>query len=158
MERSQQLVDNSTGEILSHKVLQSNRDFVMTFRPALKKLREIGYKDPKARVLFDFFLEKMDTENALIVSRQTLAEVMGWSETTVKRKVKLLYDEKCIDIQKSGTSNVYLVNANLAWTTHADKRKYAHFRANVYIGESEQESSEREDVKADKRKRVYLNE
>jgi len=160
MPLSKQLVDNDTGEVVSHKTVQNNQDFVMTFRPAYKKLREIGYKDPKARVLLDFFLEQMDTENALIVSRQTIAEFLGWGTATVTRKIKVLRDEKCIDIKLTGSSSVYLVNANLAWTTYADKRRYAHFTANVFLSESEQQEQngkESEDLKAEKRKRVYLD-
>ena len=156
MSRSQQVIDDESGEVLSHKTIPNNRDFVMTFRPAYKKLRDIGFKDPKARILFDFLLEKMDTENALIVSRHTIKEIMGWSIATIDRKIKVLRDEKCIDVKRTGGTNVYLVNADLAWTTHSDKRQYAHFRANVFIGESEQDSPEREDVKAERRKRVYV--
>ena len=156
MKRQKQVV-NENGELESYKTVQNNQDFVMTFRPAYKKLREIGYKDPKARVLLDFFLEQMDTENALIVSRQTIAEFLGWGTATVTRKIKVLRDEKCIDVKTTGSSSIYLVNADIAWTTWADKRQYARFRANVFIGKSEQEYQEREDVKAEKRKHVYLD-
>lgn len=157
MNLSQEIINNDSGEVISRKNIPNNRDFVMTYRIAYQKLRELGLKDAKARVLFDFFLEKMNQDNALIVSRQTLAEFLGWSVPTVDRKIKVLRDERCIDIKKSGTSNVYLINADLAWTTYANRREYAEFRAAVFIGASEQDGHSTYELESENQKNVYLN-
>jgi len=135
---SQQLVDTATGEILSYKSVKGNSDFVMTFRSSYESLRALGLEDAKARVLLDFFLEHMDKENALIVSRETIKDILGWSLPTIDRKIKILKELQFINIMRTGSSNVYYVNANIAWTTWNDKRDYAQFRAMVLVSKKEQ--------------------
>lgn len=120
-----------------------NSDFVMLYRHNKEALITLGLKDPKARVLLDFLIMHMDNENSLIVSREALAELLKWSVRTVSYKVKVLIKNQFIDIFKSGTSNVYCVNANIAWSTYANKRDYAKFRATVLISKSEQEDKVR---------------
>ncbi len=134
-----QIVDTETGEIKSRGKLGQNSNFVMLFRNEISSIVEIQKKDPKAGALFMFFLEHMDQENALLVSRETMSEILGWSVETIKRKVKVLKDMNFIDVLKSGTSNVYVINANIAWTTYGNKKDYAKFRASVLISKSEQE-------------------
>ena len=93
----------------------------------------------KAASLFLFLSEKMDQENALIVSQETLSEYFGISKRTIIRQLNVLKEKGFIEIIKSGTANVYLVNANIAWTSYANKREYAQFKANVFVSKSEQE-------------------
>ena len=63
----------------------------------------------------------MDQENALIVSQETLSEYFGISKRTIIRQLNVLKEKGFIEIIKSGTANVYLVNANIAWTSYANK-------------------------------------
>ena len=103
----------------------------------------------------------MDQENALIVSQETLSEYFGISKRTIIRQLNVLKEKGFIEIIKSGTTNVYLVNANIAWTSYANKREYAQFKANVFVSKSEQEykikSSKFKQLDLlDKRKRVIL--
>jgi len=118
-----------------------NRNFVMLYRNEKKSLIDLGKKDASASVLLNFLILHMDTENCLIVSGETLAECLGWSLRTVRSKVKVLYDLQMIDILKSGNTNIYCINSNLAWSTYANKKQYAKFRARVLISKSEQESN-----------------
>ena len=64
----------------------------------------------------------MDQENALIVSQETLSEYFGISKRTIIRQLNVLKEKGFIEIIKSGTANVYLVNANIAWTSYANKK------------------------------------
>ncbi|MCX7144154.1 MAG: hypothetical protein NT123_24580, partial [Proteobacteria bacterium] len=41
-------------------------------------------------------------------------------------------------VAKTGTTNVYLINAEIVWTASATSRRKAEFRANVVLAESEQ--------------------
>lgn len=51
----------------------------------------------------------------------------------------MLREKKFIDIKKSGTANVYLLNKELVWKSRGKNYKYAEFGAKVIISESEQE-------------------
>ena len=44
-----------------------------------------------------------------------------------------------IDVKKSSTTNVYLLNKQLVWKSWGKNYKYAEFDAKVIISESEQE-------------------
>ena len=75
MSREQRIVDTETGEILSSRKIKPNANFVQFYRNEIGSIRELIKKDePKAASLFLFLSEKMDQENALIVSQETLSE------------------------------------------------------------------------------------
>ena len=38
---------------------------------------------------------------------------------------------------KSGTSNVYIVNPDVAWTSYGNQKQYCKFQANVLLSSSE---------------------
>lgn len=134
-----QIVDTSTGEIKSRGQLGENNNFVMLFRNQISYIVEVQKEDPKAGVLFMFFLEHMDRENALIVSTETIAEILGWGVATVYRKIKVLKEKNFIQSKRTGNSSIYFINANIAWTTYANKKEYAKFKASVLISKSEQQ-------------------
>lgn len=133
-----QIVDKETGEIKSRGTLGENSNFVMLFRNEISSIIQIQKEDPKAASLFMFFIEHMDQENALIVSIETIGEMLEWSSATVKRKIAFLKQKQFINVAKSGTSNIYFINANVAWTTYGNKKNYAKFKASVLISEAEQ--------------------
>lgn len=138
MALERQIVDKETGEIKSRGTLGENSNFIMLFRNELGALVELQKKDPKAGALFMFFLEHMDQENALIVSVETISEMLEWGVATVYRQIKILKDKQLINVGKTGTSNIYFINANVAWATYGNKKNYAKFKASVLISESEQ--------------------
>ena len=139
MSQIQQIIEEETGEVLSQRKLKPNSNFVQFYRNEMHGLRELIATDPKAANLFMLLTEKMDTENALVVSQEVLAEVLGVSKRTVIRQINLLKEKGFVQILKSGTSNIYLVNANIAWTSSGNKKEYAKFKANVLVSKSEQE-------------------
>jgi hypothetical protein len=152
MTQMKQIIDVDTGEVLTAKKITPNTNFVQFYRNEMHSIRELIKDDPKAANLFMFLTEKMDTENALIVSKETLAEVLGVSVRTITRQIAVLKEKGFISILKSGVSNIYLVNANIAWTTDGDKKEYARFRANVFVSKSEQEYQ----VKATRTKQIHV--
>jgi len=103
--------------------------------------RALMLKYPKSAVLFEFLLEHADGYNAVICSEQVLGEVLKSGRTTVYKAIKILKDSKFIDIKKSGSSNVYLLNKELVWKSWGTNCKYAEFGAKVIISESEQEEN-----------------
>ena len=144
MAREQRIVDTDTGEVLSARVIKPNANFVQFYRNEIGSIRELIKDEPKAASLFLFLSEKMDQENALLVSQETLAEYFGISKRTIIRQLNILKDKGFIEIIKSGTANIYLVNANIAWTSYANKREYAQFKANVFVSKTEQTYSVKE--------------
>lgn len=139
MALERQIVDTSTGEVRSRGSLGENSNFVMLFRNEISSIVNLQKEDAKAGVLFMFFIEHMDRENALIVSIETIAELLEWSRPTVCRKIKFLKDKNFITSSRTGNSNIYFINANVAWTTYGNKKEYAKFKASVLISKSEQE-------------------
>lgn len=152
MSLERQIVDNETGEVKSRSSLGENSNFVMLFRNQISSITNLQKEDPRAAGLFMFFIEHMDRDNALIVSIETISELMTWSRPTVCRKIKFLKDKNFLTSLRTGNSNIYFINANIAWTTYANKKEYAKFKANVLISKSEQEYR----IKASKFKQLNL--
>lgn len=135
----QQVIDGETGEVMSTRDISKNSDFVMFFRQHLTEIAELNKKDAKAGALFLFFCQQMDQSNALVCSIETLGELNGMAVATVHRKIKVLKDNGFIDVQKTGTANVYFVNSRIAWTSARSGREFAKFKANVILSAKEQE-------------------
>jgi hypothetical protein len=91
----------------------------------------------KAHLILLFLLEQMDGYNAVMCSYQALCEALDIGRTTASTAVKVLKDKGFIAILKSGTSNVYVVNDELAWKSWGKNRKYCKFPANVILSANE---------------------
>ena len=152
MSLERQVIDTATGEVKSRGYLGENQNFVMLFRNEISSIVNLQKEDAKAGVLFMFLLEHMDRENALIVSIETISELLEWSRPTVCRKIKFLKEKNFITTARTGNSSIYFVNANIAWSTYGNKKEYSKFNANVLISKSEQEYR----IKANKFKQIDL--
>lgn len=116
---------------------RENKDFVMYFRPFMDELTKMAGENYTAYKLFQLLCKNMDGTNALIVSRTALAELLECTEKTVSRAVKYLKDNGWVCVLKSGTSNVYIVNPDVAWTSYGDQKATCKFNANVLLCASE---------------------
>lgn len=94
---------------------------------------------PKAQAILLFLLDQMDSYNAVMCSYTVLQEALNMSKATVQRAIKILKDNGYIAILKSGTSNVYVVNKELAWGSWGKNFKYCKFPANVVLSATENE-------------------
>ena len=160
-EKAVKIVDSETGEILKESTAQNTVDMI-DFSERLKKdegltntspfrkwtqlnnehtkdLMTLAVKYPRAHAVLYFLVDQMDNKNAIIVSINTLAELMGVSRQTISNSIKILKDTNFIDVHKSGSSNVYSVNNSVFWKSHQKNRKYAKFSANVIISSEEQD-------------------
>ena len=68
---------------------------------------------------------------------QALTEIMGLSRVSLSKRVKYLKDNGWIEVLKSGTSNVYIVNPDVTWSSYANQKKYCKFSANILLSSSE---------------------
>ena len=83
-------------------------------------------KSPIAYRVLRFLAKQMDNYNAIICSFSSA--------------VKLLKEHNYIDVKKSGTTNVYLINKQLYWKSWGKNHRFAEFGAKIIISEAEQES------------------
>lgn len=87
------------------------------------------------------------TTNAVVCSRNVLAEVTGCSIATVGRAIRILKDDNWIDTVKIGNASAYCVNERAFWQAGRNQRQYAVFSATVIAAASEQDSDFREKAK-----------
>lgn len=127
-------------------------NFVQVNLDYTNQIIKLARISPKGAQIFAFLVEHMDGYNALVCSSTVIQEALGMSRASVTRAVKVLKDSKFIDIKKSGTTNVYLINSELVWKSWGTNYKYAEFNAKVIVSESEQEQ-EKPETKVKTRKK-----
>ena len=93
--------------------------------------------DPAMRILL-FIVEHMDKLNALVCSYKVFEDALGISQATVARAIKTLKDKGMIYVMKSGSSNVYIMNDEVAWKSWGSNKKYCKFPANVILSKNDQ--------------------
>ena len=114
-----------------------NHNFVQIYREHIPELRWLMKKSGIASSILMFIIEHMDNGNALCCSHSVLMDYFDISKPTVTRAIKLLKENGFIDVLKSGTSNVYIVNSSIAWTSWNNKREYCKFNGAMLISKSE---------------------
>lgn len=116
---------------------RKNSNFVMMYRDHMPEMRWLTNKSGKASNILNFIMEHMNYQNALMCSYQVFMDYFNISSDTVRRCIKLLYDSGFIDIIKSGTSNVYIVNQEVVWASWDSQKKYCKFNGNILISATE---------------------
>jgi DNA-binding transcriptional ArsR family regulator len=114
-----------------------NANFVQLYREHMPEIRWLMSNHGFASSILFFILEHMDTRNALACSYEVFIDYFGKSRTTVYRAVKLLQENGFIDVLKMGTSNIYIVNADLAWTDYNSKKKFAKYDGKILVSKKE---------------------
>ena len=133
------LIDLIEKERVEKKRLPS--DFVQLSRKAMKEIRILAEKNKLSLKILMILAEKMNRQNAVVVSQKTLCQLVGKGRTSVYNAVKVLEDGRWLKTLKIGTANAYIVNERVFWSDLTDKRRYAIFSANVIVSEDEQEIS-----------------
>ena len=116
---------------------QKNRDFIQLYRDHIDDVAKLARDNGKAYDLFMLLVKHMDGTNALAVSNIALSELLQVTTRTVQRAVKYLKDNGWVCVLKSGTSNVYIVNPDVAWTSYGNQKQYCKYQANVLLSSSE---------------------
>lgn len=137
--------------------INKNKDFLQLYRKELRSMRGLTTKNSTSMQILLLFAEKMNKQNAIVISMKALQQITGHSRATLSRAVKTLKDESFIKIVKIGTSNAYILNSNVFWTTHADhKEKISVFSATVIATGAEQNEKYIENWDKVKLKRIPL--
>ena len=108
---------------------------------------------PAAYRISKFLVANMDRYNAVICSYKVMQEKFNLGQATVARAIKLLKKHKFVDIVKSGTSNVYMINKQLYWNSWGTNYAYAEFGAKIIISASEQDEEVQEEIQLEIKKR-----
>lgn len=121
---------------------KKNSNFVQLYRNAMPELRWLMNKSGTASSILFFILEHMDHRNALVCPNSVLEDRFDISRTTVYRAINLLVENGFIDKMKSGTTNMYTVNTQVAWSSWANQKQYAKFDGNVLISKKDNKDYE----------------
>lgn len=107
-------------------------EFMTMFRDGWKYLATLSLAPTTSKVLFEL-LARLDYENWLSISQETLAEEIGMRQPHVARAIKDLVAGSIIEVSKDGTDkrrNAYRLNANLGWKGDAKQwMQHQHQRA-----------------------------
>lgn len=131
-------------EIARLKYGAINRGFVQVSRDYLDALDALMVQSVSARRLLTVLIKGMDKGNSLVISQERLQKETKFGASTVKRAIKLLRDQRWIEVLKVGNMNVYRINSNVVWTSRADG-KHASFSATVVLDWDEQDAITKSD-------------
>lgn len=139
-ERKRQLAQMAEQDERQEELEQHStyKNFAQLNRDQIYQMIAAASQDKQAIRILLFILEHMDKMNALICSYQVFMEALDISQATVARSIKYLKEHGFIYIYHSGSSNVYVLNDDLAWTSYGRNHKYCQFPANVVLSASEQ--------------------
>jgi Fe2+ or Zn2+ uptake regulation protein len=61
---------------------------------------------------------------------------------TIYRAIKILEENGFIDVLKMGTSNVYVVNEEIAWKSYNTNKQYSKYDGNILVSKKENKDYE----------------
>jgi len=114
-----------------------NTNFVQLYRDNMPEIRWLMTNHGFASSVLFFILEHMDTRNALACSYEVFIDYFSKSRMTIYRAIKLLQENGFIDVLKMGSSNVYIVNSDLAWTDYNSHKKFAKYDGKILVSKKE---------------------
>ena len=119
--------------------LPKNMDLVQVSRAELRAIADLGAKSSLALDLLMVLAQSMDKQNAVMISFKAMEQILGKSRPTLDRAVRLLREDKWIQVVKVGTANAYILNSAVFWTDRGDKRHMASFGAQIVTTLDEQD-------------------
>ena len=125
---------------------QSKRQtWVQTERSAHEGWAQLVRTNQRAAALLHVLVSQMDSQAAVVASRSTLAQLVGYSEATVKRAIADLKNDRWIEVIQLGGKggvNAYVVISRVAWADSRDRLPSARFSAVVIARRDEQDRIE----------------
>lgn len=129
--------------------------WVQTDKAAHKSMWQLGVKHPTALTVLHFMVSKMQRgTNGIVMSAQALSEQIGVSSRTVQSAIAVLRDSKFVQVLKSGNTNVYIINSQVAWQGSRGFR-FASFNAQITLSENEQDKTA-EELQAESREMMEV--
>lgn len=136
------------GEPLSRVVHTEAAHFAMVEKVALHNLDELMRADMQAARLILSLIRLMEpgSGGVVVISRPTMAELLGVSLPTVQRALKTLVDGHWVQRIRIGGAYALAVNSRVAWVGPRGQLEHAVFGATVIASRSEQDALALEDV------------
>lgn len=116
---------------------EKNYNFIQLYKDHMPEIRWLMNNHAFASNLLFFIMEHMDNRNALACSYAVFEDYFEKHKTTIYRNLKILEESGFLDILKMGTSNVYVVNENLAWTDKNTNKKFAKYDGKILVSKKE---------------------
>lgn len=129
---------------LRTSVSEDRSQFAMIEKQALANLDELMKQDIQAaRLIITLigFLEP-NSGGVVIVSKNTMAELLGVSTATISRALRTLIAGKWVHRTRVGTAHAIAVNDTVAWVGARSQRQYSVFSATVIASRSEQSEAD----------------
>lgn len=142
LQRLMKLEENHLAKEREQEERKKNYNFIQLYRDNMPELRWLMSNHNLASSLLFFILEHMDNKNALACSYSVFEDYFGKHKTTIYRNLKILEENGFIDILKMGTSNVYVVNQDLAWSDSNDKKKFTKYDGKILVSKKENKDYE----------------
>ncbi|HGS8738445.1 TPA: replication/maintenance protein RepL [Enterococcus faecalis] len=132
--RQQELAEQEKAE----KRAKKNFNFVQIEKRSLRLVRELYDQNATAGKLLFILAEKMNNQNALVCSYETMSKITGLGRTALYKAIRYLKDNNWIQVIKVGTANAYVINSRVFWQSYGDK-KMTVFHATIIASSDEQE-------------------
>lgn len=136
---------------------RKNLNFVQMYKDEIKQLRGLVNLNATAFEILLILVEIMDKENAILISYSAMMQITKKSRQTCSKAIGDLQKSNFIKVIRSGSSNIYMINSNVFWTSdNQSKNKTATFNAKVFVTQEEQ-GENWNDIKTKKIKVTTLN-
>jgi len=121
---------------------KKNSNFIQLYRDNLPELRWLMSNYAFASSVLFFILEFMDGKNVLACPNTVMMEYFSKSKSSILRAIKVLDDNGFLTVMKLGTTNVYIVNTQVAWTSYSNQKTgasitYSNLDGNMLISKKE---------------------
>jgi len=138
-----------------------NRQWVQTERKSHEEWGRLITKKPAAGALLHILVAKMKTDdNAIVISQQTLAELVGVSDRTIRTALADLEAGRWIQIIRIGKGReaAYKINDRVAWDKSRKQLAHSGFSATVYADARDQTEATLNGPELQKIPRLYAGE
>lgn len=113
--------------------------WVQTDKQAHNAMWKIGLKNATALPLLHYMVAHIKRgSGGMVVSAHTLSTELGVSPRTVQGAIAVLKQWKFLQVLKSGNTNVYIINSQVAWQGKRGQR-FATFNTSIKVHECEQD-------------------
>lgn len=130
------------GSPISQVIQPGHAHFAMIEKTALHNLDELIVEDMQAARLIVSLIRLMEAGSGgvVVISRTSMAEMLGVSLPTVQRALKTLVNGRWVHRLKIGGAYALAVNEAVAWVGKRGELSHAVFNATVVASRSEQDA------------------
>lgn len=115
------------------------KKFTQMNNDALKIHTKMIKTNPAAAALVMFLVSEMgEFDNVVSCSFKVLEKGTGFTRQALTSAITYLEEINWLRVYKNGRSNVYAINAEVAWKKHQDMNYRAKFRAKIILDSEEQ--------------------